>query len=33
VHVICLTDRRAVPLIVGFLSIVDELVSEMRERA
>ncbi|MFM7847367.1 MAG: LysR substrate-binding domain-containing protein [Rubrivivax sp.] len=33
VHVICLTDRKAVPLIVGFLSIVDELVSEIRERA
>lgn len=33
VHVICLTDRRTVPLIVGFLSIVDELVREMRERA
>jgi len=25
VHVICLSDRRAVPLIVGFLTIVDEL--------
>ena len=33
VHVICLTDRRTVPMIVGFLSVVEEIASEMRGRA
>lgn len=28
VHVICLSDRRTMPLVEGFLSIVDELASE-----
>jgi aminoethylphosphonate catabolism LysR family transcriptional regulator len=32
VHVICLSDRLAVPLIGGFLSIVEELANELRTR-
>ncbi len=33
VHVICLADRRSVPLVAGYLSIVDELASELSPSA
>jgi aminoethylphosphonate catabolism LysR family transcriptional regulator len=32
VHVICLADRQSVPLIGGFLSVVDEVASELNSR-